>query len=418
MTRLTYAVLLIASMLAVPQLQAQTDMSKWSIGLFPGIVQYHNSNGSEFFKMKKSSIAGDIGVGYRLNPSFLIEGHFMGANLDFDPADADDGVGFDNDVFDLNAQLVYRFDNGYILNENARIAPFLAAGIGGIYSNGGSGAVIPFGGGINVRYDDLFSVQLRSQYNLATPSEYNFVQTSLGFVWHMGGNGETAEEEGPMDSDGDGIVDDFDKCPDTPGLEENNGCPGVDEETKEVLNAALEGIQFETSKDVLKKESYPILDRVVALMKKHPEYNLSIEGHTDSSGDDAMNLDLSKRRAKSALEYLVENGIERGRLQSDGYGETRPVADNGTAAGRAKNRRVEFKVKYRGLPRSTQITMFLFTGSKGHLAISVYWLSKSLKKHNPNHRRCQDHRNHHRHRNLHQDLPYYPPTVVVSMPTS
>ena len=81
-------------------------------------------------------------------------------------------------------------------------------------------------------------------------------------------------------------------------------------------------------------------------MNKHPEYDLAIEGHTDSQGDDAMNLDLSKRRAKRAMDYLISKGISKDRLSSEGFGETRPVADNSTSEGRAQNRRVEFRIVF------------------------------------------------------------------------
>lgn len=326
--------------------KAQTDMSKWSVGIFPSMLQYQNTNGSEFFKIKPSSFGVDLGVGYDLNSSLMAEGHFMGAGLDFSPEDSA-GSALNTEVFDFNAQLHYKFNNGYILKEEARVSPFLFAGAGVIRSKEGTGAVIPLGGGINFRVDEIFSIQWRTAYKLTTREEYNFFQHMLGFVWHLDGAGEKkVKEEKPKDSDGDGIADMFDKCPNVPGIEANNGCPEVDQETQEILGLALEGIQFETAKDVLKAESYPILDRVVEILEKHPEYNMAIEGHTDSQGDDASNLDLSKRRAKTAMDYIVSKGIDANRLSSEGFGETRPVDTNDTAAGRAKNRRVEFRIVF------------------------------------------------------------------------
>jgi OOP family OmpA-OmpF porin len=82
------------------------------------------------------------------------------------------------------------------------------------------------------------------------------------------------------------------------------------------------------------------------VMNDNPAYKLFIQGHTDSQGDNAMNLDLSKRRAAAVRQYLISKGIAGERMRTQGFGETRPVADNGTAAGRAKNRRVEFKVEF------------------------------------------------------------------------
>ncbi len=150
---------------------------------------------------------------------------------------------------------------------------------------------------------------------------------------------------GCPDTDGDGVQDKLDKCPDVKGTLENLGCPEVSEASKEVLSAAVSGVQFQSGKDILTSESSKVLDRVVEVMVNNPSYKLEISGYTDSSGDDQKNLELSRKRAKSVLEYLVEKGISRERLFSEGFGEVNPVADNSTAAGRAKNRRVEFELK-------------------------------------------------------------------------
>jgi len=87
-----------------------------------------------------------------------------------------------------------------------------------------------------------------------------------------------------------------------------------------------------------------VLDEVVAVMNQYPEYSLNLSGHTDSQGDDKMNQDLSERRAKSCYDYLVGKGVAASRVASTGYGESQPVADNKTAAGRAQNRRVVFEL--------------------------------------------------------------------------
>jgi OmpA-OmpF porin, OOP family len=152
--------------------------------------------------------------------------------------------------------------------------------------------------------------------------------------------------KGCPDTDGDGIADNVDKCPTVKGVASNNGCPEIKEETKKVFDQALKGIQFETSKAVIKTSSYGILDNVAKIMKDNPEYKLDIHGHTDSQGDDAKNMILSKDRAASVKAYLVAKGIEAGRMDTEGFGETEPKATNDTPTGRAENRRVEFKVKF------------------------------------------------------------------------
>jgi OmpA-OmpF porin, OOP family len=124
------------------------------------------------------------------------------------------------------------------------------------------------------------------------------------------------------------------------------GCPEINDKTKKLFEKALTGIQFETGKSTIKKASYPILDQVVTVMNENPTYNLEILGHTDDQGDDANNMKLSKDRAAAVEKYLEDKGVAAARVKSEGFGETMPVADNKTSAGRAKNRRVEFKVSF------------------------------------------------------------------------
>lgn len=155
--------------------------------------------------------------------------------------------------------------------------------------------------------------------------------------------GDSAHKGCP-DSDGDGIYDDTDRCPDKPGVVALRGCPEIKKEDKAKLERAIKLVQFETGKAVLLKKSYAVLDEVVSVMNQYSEYSLNIGGHTDNAGDDKMNQDLSERRAKACYDYLVSKGIAASRMASAGYGETKPVADNKTAAGKEKNRRVEFEL--------------------------------------------------------------------------
>ena len=151
-----------------------------------------------------------------------------------------------------------------------------------------------------------------------------------------------AENEGcpDADRDGDGIVDRLDKCPDNPGPADNNGCPKTKEIT--VKNPlVLKGVNFETNKAVLRSESYTALDMAVQSLYEWPEVKVEIQGHTDAMGDAAYNQELSQRRAEAVRDYLLGKGIAADRMTAVGYGLTKPVASNKTAAGRAQNRRVE-----------------------------------------------------------------------------
>lgn len=104
-------------------------------------------------------------------------------------------------------------------------------------------------------------------------------------------------------------------------------------------------VHFEFDKAVIRPISFRILDAVVDIMKQNPDIRkVQVEGHCDAKGSDAYNIKLSQRRANAVRDYLIAHGIEADRLVAIGYGETRPVADNGTAEGRARNRRVEFTI--------------------------------------------------------------------------
>jgi outer membrane protein OmpA-like peptidoglycan-associated protein len=146
----------------------------------------------------------------------------------------------------------------------------------------------------------------------------------------------------PLDRDGDGVPDYQDRCPDRAGPASNKGCPEMKAEQKKILNEATKYINFDFDKATLKASSYPRLEQMVQILNEYPDYSLSIAGHTDSKGDDNYNLKLSYDRAASARKYMLDKGIPAERIESRGYGETKPIADNKTAAGQALNRRVDF----------------------------------------------------------------------------
>ena len=156
------------------------------------------------------------------------------------------------------------------------------------------------------------------------------------------------------DNDADGILDVDDQCPDEPetpnGFQDEDGCPDT-VPAVQVTRERLElndTIHFEVDKAVIRARSFPLMDAIAKALEDHPEVLVvSIYGHTDSTHTDAYNLDLSKRRAKAVMQGLVERGIDRKRLRTDGFGEAKPIASNETEEGRAKNRRVEFHITQR-----------------------------------------------------------------------
>lgn len=150
--------------------------------------------------------------------------------------------------------------------------------------------------------------------------------------------------DGCFDTDEDGIADIDDKCPQLAGVRSNAGCPPLPEKARSLLEFATRNIKFETGSAKLKAESLKTLEEIAEVMQEYDYYHLSISGHTDSRGKDELNLKLSKERANACFDYLVEKGVDPARMVHEGYGETKPIGDNRTAAGRQLNRRVAFEL--------------------------------------------------------------------------
>ncbi len=149
----------------------------------------------------------------------------------------------------------------------------------------------------------------------------------------------------PVDTDNDGVLDNFDVCPGTlPGTRvDRSGCAMPEQ------NVTLQGVHFELDSARLTPGSLAILDQAAASLKGQPDLRVRIAGHTDSLGSEIYNEKLSMARAKAVREYLQSHqGVDPRRLSAIGYGETQPVASNETEAGRAKNRRVEFELQRNG----------------------------------------------------------------------
>jgi OOP family OmpA-OmpF porin len=150
------------------------------------------------------------------------------------------------------------------------------------------------------------------------------------------------------DSDEDGIFDPDDACKTEPetknGFDDADGCP--DEVPKEIekFTGVIKGIYFDTAKDSIKPTSRKTLDEAVEVLKKFPSVRVEVSGHTDSVGKREYNVDLSGRRAESVKQYLVDAGIDASRIETRGAGPDEPLADNKTKAGKAQNRRIEFKL--------------------------------------------------------------------------
>jgi outer membrane protein OmpA-like peptidoglycan-associated protein len=197
---------------------------------------------------------------------------------------------------------------------------------------------------------------------------------------------EAEDKDGYLDDDGcpeadndlDGVADASDKCPTEPedpdGFDDQDGCPDLDNDKDTIADLEdqcpnepgpaggdrpgcprqslvvvtdkeikiTQQIHFEFDKDIIRRESYPILDAVAEVLQKNSSMRIEVQGHTDNKGAPAYNLKLSDRRAASVRKYLVGKGISSDRLVSRGYGLTRPLVPNDSEQNRALNRRVQF----------------------------------------------------------------------------
>ena len=161
-------------------------------------------------------------------------------------------------------------------------------------------------------------------------------------------------EPGPLsargcpDRDGDGVPDKVDNCPDQPGPASNQGCPLKVKEMVVITAGELEIKQkvfFDPGKTRVLPQSFGLLNDVARVIGAHPEMNaIVIEGHTDNTGNAQRNREVSQGRAEAVRDYLIKKGVAPNRLQAKGFGPDRPIAPNLTVPGRAKNRRVEFRL--------------------------------------------------------------------------
>jgi OmpA-OmpF porin, OOP family len=149
------------------------------------------------------------------------------------------------------------------------------------------------------------------------------------------------------DTDGDGINDELDSCITVPGIPENHGCPPIKKEIEKKISLAAKNTFFKVGSYELLQKSFSSLYEVVKILNENPSFTLTIEGHTDNVGTEQSNQLLSENRANAVKQYLINNGVDKNRLSSIGFGQARPIDTNTTTEGRANNRRVELKLNFK-----------------------------------------------------------------------
>jgi outer membrane protein OmpA-like peptidoglycan-associated protein len=265
----------------------------------------------------------------------------------------------------------------YDLYKAFKCTPFMFSGIGFSYympvNNRGVEDLnlnIPFGLGVELSYNHEIALFWRGAFvvnygdimdRVDDGDNDHFTTNEIGvryyfspdrdysipfgdIIWKK--HGDNYGDMALLDSDGDGVADKYDTCPDLKGPISNKGCPEISKETYDLFDRALRGVQFDFNKASLKPASNEILDEIAILLLQNQYLKLSINGHTDNVGTDKYNENLSKARAETVKMYLIEKGIHSDRLSTNGFGESVPVSSNFTEEGRALNRRVVFQVNY------------------------------------------------------------------------
>lgn len=305
------------------------------------------------------AIFDDDGAGFRMGFGRQIQNHwYWEANVAYNVLET--GIDGFTDYFQthIGVDAVYRFGK----KDGAR--PFLLLGLGAVHDD-----VFPLGTrfqddetsffsnvGFGITSSELFNIGLKvradARYVISEFEDgYEDGHFSLGFEIPLGRKTQVVTKTvvkevvrevpmAPVDSDGDGVYDSLDRCANTlRGTKvDQRGC-ALKEQT-----VRLEGVNFQSGRDQLTGESVEVLTDVARFLKNQPDLRLEISGHTDAIGSAILNKQLSQKRADAVKYFLVRAGVDAGRMRAVGYGETEPVASNAVAEGRAKNRRVEFRI--------------------------------------------------------------------------
>ncbi len=251
-------------------------------------------------------------------------------------------------------------DFTYSLGDRQHITPFVLLGGGGEFedvhprNHGGGNAYLDAGVGVTSGTFWHNRIRLRAELRAShdmVSGGYTDYRAGLGIeipFYELKPFNQVVEEEqakvveipeGLRDDDGDGVINERDKCPNTPPNTrvDGDGCP-----IPKVVR--LDGVTFEFNKTRLRPDAQTILGWVVGIMQKYPDMQVELAGYTDSVGSAAYNLRLSQKRAEAVKNFLIGKGIAGGRIQAKGYGKEHPVASNGDESGREYNRRVELHI--------------------------------------------------------------------------
>lgn len=402
---------LAAFCLAFPLSQAQTSDTRWMAGLSGIFLDYQGPLTGNFGQVRTFDPGITMGahvylsplLNLSLNSSFVPEATY--------PLSADNFLS--TSLIDVNTLVRVKANNDRLLREDALFAPYIGTGFGMNTASNNIRMYVPAVLGVQLQISKNFSIQFETTYKQSlAKNQHQPLTHTAGFVFALSENKKKVKEPKEnekekeqqndllADSDGDGVADRDDICPDIKGKAMYLGCPEeestdpiaktetpknpqqqtrppqqtspepsnaqkeapvtelnisshankeplrpVSQADMAYLDAAMSSVYFERGSDELAYSSLGVLDTVALILNRNPQYNLEVLGHTDNTGSQNNNLVLSIKRAFKVKYYLVyEKGIRMSRINSDGYSSAAPISDNETEQGRARNRRVEFKL--------------------------------------------------------------------------
>jgi outer membrane protein OmpA-like peptidoglycan-associated protein len=368
----TFTILVVA-ILAVSTLSAQNADRRIGLGVHFGKNEYSGDLGNGFFDWSQP-FYGFLGVSLYayLNPSFDIG--FSGSRGDY-------GYSLDaqNSMFgrktDASFRLVYKLNNGYILSETSRFAPSIFAGVGGATYrnpeersrkiNHGVDVILPVGFNLKYIFTDWLALRYQLTGNFTFEDKRDYIveemndfywQHSLGLVFSIGKKEAAAvapvviapavptpqPQPEPKPEPVVEVVPEPEPEPEPEQIVVEE--PVKLEVIEKDYTGTIENVLFAFDSFEIRQAYIPILENVVRVMRDFPQYKLEITGHTDNIGTPAYNQELSRKRADAVMSYLVNKGVQAGRMSVIYKGETMPEAGNDTPENRTLNRRVEFRL--------------------------------------------------------------------------
>ncbi len=324
MKKITRVFIVVALLVFSTTAFAQIKPGAFNVGPLLGVATFEGNQ-----DLKNPALVLGLRGGYDFTKNWGVEATFNWVPtrysfLTFEPRlkrDVEDDV-YTN-VYNYRIEAIYNFD----FTPAPRFVPFVAVGIGGQsidYRGSDKQNMTRFAPdyGVGLKYFLTENLALRAdvRHVLAIGSLYNDLEATVGMAFYFGGKKEAPAPPPPPP------------------------VAAVPEVEKKMLSEgrARINVEFDFDKSDIRPQYYDEIKQVADFMVKYPDTKVAIEGHTDNIGTEEYNQKLSQRRADSVKNYIVDKfNIDGKRLKSEGFGETRPIADNKTAEGRQQNRRVE-----------------------------------------------------------------------------